>query len=74
MIKGGTTFYVEKIWILGVIHLLLFSLLSIPIVNAEEVNLTPNARSAILIDQDTGTILYEKIVMIGCHRQVLQKS
>ncbi|GBF11557.1 D-alanyl-D-alanine carboxypeptidase family protein [Tepidibacillus infernus] len=50
----------KKIWILGVIHLLLFSLLSIPIVNAEEVNLTPNARSAILIDQDTGTILYEK--------------
>jgi len=51
---------IKKSIIYGVISTLIFSILFIPVIHAEEVDFTPNARSAILIDQDTGTILFEK--------------
>lgn len=40
--------------------LILSSFAFVPVAKAEEVDLAPNAKSAILIDQDTGTILFEK--------------
>jgi len=50
----------KKSIIYTVIGILFFSMLSMPIVKAEEIDLAPNAKSAILLDQDTGAILYEK--------------
>ncbi|MFV9510746.1 D-alanyl-D-alanine carboxypeptidase family protein [Tepidibacillus sp. LV47] len=50
----------KKNIIIGVISFLLFSLLPTQLIHAEEINLAPNARSAILIDQDTGTVLFDK--------------
>ena len=44
----------KKIWIF-----ILFLFLFIPIVKAEEVTLAPSAKSAILIEESTGEILYE---------------
>lgn len=44
----------------GVMSILLFSILLTPVVKAEDVDFAPNARSAILMDQDTGTILFQK--------------
>ena len=37
-----------------------FSMIPSQFVNAEEIDLAPNANSAILMDQDTGTIIFEK--------------
>lgn len=50
----------RKVVFLVVSLLLLSTMINIPYASAEEVDLTPNAKSAILIDQDTGTILFEK--------------
>lgn len=35
-----------------------------------KVDLAENAKSAILIERDTGTVLFEKIAMKDCHLQV----
>jgi len=53
MVKRRVVFLVVSV-------LLLSTMINIPYASAEEVDLTPNAKSAILIDQDTGTILFEK--------------
>jgi len=50
----------KKSLVLGVISVLLFSIFPFQYTDAEEINLAPNARSAILIDQDTGTIIFDK--------------
>lgn len=42
------------------ISIFLITMIYTPIIHAEEIDLVPNARSAILIDQDSGTIIYEK--------------
>lgn len=40
---------------------------------APEAQLADNARSAVLMDADTGTVIFEKIVTISFHRRVLRK-
>ena len=43
------------------VSVLLFSVIASPVrVQANEVDLAPNAKSVILIDQDTGTVIFEK--------------
>lgn len=49
-----------KKWTAVTLSVLLFLGLSQTLVLAEETDLAPNAKSAMLIDMDTGTVLYEK--------------
>ncbi len=51
---------IKKSFIYGLTSIMLLSIVFVPIVRAEETGFTPNARSAVLIDQDTGTILFQK--------------
>ncbi|MGD9678058.1 MAG: D-alanyl-D-alanine carboxypeptidase family protein [Vulcanibacillus sp.] len=51
---------VRKSFLCLFITTLLLSMVFAPVINATEVDLAPNAKSAVLIDQDTNTILFEK--------------
>ncbi len=50
----------KKSMIFLLICMLFMSVIDIPKVGAKEIDLVPNAKSAILIDSDTGTIIFEK--------------
>lgn len=60
----------KKRFIYLVVLTFLFSTTLLSFVSAEEVDLTPNAKAAILIDFDTNTILFEK----NCHERLFPAS
>lgn len=71
--------FTKTIKLLLCIHLLVAC--SLPIAWAEEkqspnqtVDLAPNASSAVTMDVDTGTVIFEKTRMRSCRQRVLPKS